>query len=73
MKMCYNKAVRTWFTVFILIIFSCSAFAEEVYVKKIGGYPQGTFKKARNGKIIQYDKNGKKIGVYKLNSRKIVK
>ena len=31
-------------------------------------FPQGTFVKSRSGKIIQYDKNGKKIGEYKLNS-----
>ena len=30
--------------------------------------PQGTFKKQKNGTIVQYDKNGKKIGKYKLDN-----
>ena len=30
--------------------------------------PQGTFKKLRNGTIVQYDKNGKKVGKYKLDN-----
>ena len=36
--------------------------------RRYGGYPQGTFKKSMSGKIIQYDKNGKKVGVYKINT-----
>lgn len=35
--------------------------------------PQGIFKKKRNGEFVQYDKNGKKIGVYKISNRKCVK
>ncbi len=30
--------------------------------------PQGTFKKKRNGTIIQYNDKGKKIGIYKLEN-----
>ncbi len=35
---------------------------------KIKNPPQGTFKKKRNGTIVQYDSKGKKIGTYKLES-----
>ena len=30
--------------------------------------PQGTFKKKKDGTIVQYDKNGKKIGTYKFSN-----
>lgn len=36
--------------------------------RKIKNPPQGTFKKAKDGTIIQYDANGKVIGKYKLES-----
>ena len=35
--------------------------------------PEGTFKKQSNGKFVQYDKNGKKIGTYKLTNGKFVR
>ena len=35
--------------------------------------PEGTFKRSYNGKIIQYDKNGKKIGQYKINNGRYYK
>lgn len=34
---------------------------------------QGTFKKKANGKYVQYDKNGKKIGIYKISKGKFVR
>ena len=64
-----NKLLAT-----LLIIFICStnAFAEArtKYLKKA---PDGIFKKTITGKIIQYDKNGKKIGVYKNENGRFVK
>ena len=65
--------MRKFFAVLILLSFVCSSYAEETYTKKYKGYPQGTFKKAKNGSIVQYDKNGKKVGVYKNYTRKYVK
>ena len=57
--------MRTWITISILLLFMCSAFADETYVRRYNGYPQGTFKMSKNGSIIQYDKHGKKVGSYK--------
>ena len=34
---------------------------------------QGSFKKNWHGNIVQYDKNGKKIGEYKFNKGKYVR
>ena len=56
----------------VLSLFCLPTFAETSQ-NNIGKYPAGTFKKAHNGKIIQYDKNGKKIGMYKIKNRKYVK
>lgn len=42
-------------------------------VRELKNPPQGTFKKTRSGKIVQYDKKGKKIGVYKLQSGTLVR
>ena len=33
----------------------------------------GTFKKKRGGDIVHYDKNGKKVGVYKSVGRRYIK
>ena len=50
--------------IFIIICFSLPAFA--VIPKK--NLPSGTFKKKRNGTIVQYNDKGKKIGIYKLEN-----
>ena len=60
--------MRTWFVILILFFFACHVNAELKAERRYGGYPQGTFKKSMAGKIIQYDKNGKKVGVYKINT-----
>ena len=60
--------MRTWFVILVFLFFTCQVNAELHAEKRYSGYPQGTFKKSMTGKIIQYDKNGKKVGVYKLNS-----
>ena len=56
-------------TLFVMFVFVMSVYASEIQIKA-KNYPTGTFKKARNGKIIQYDNNGKRIGVYEINSYK---
>ena len=55
-----------------LILLSSGAFAAENYYAK-NKMPEGTFKKSHTGKIIQYDKNGKKIGVYKQQQGRYVR
>ncbi len=35
--------------------------------------PQGTFKKRRDGTFVNYDNNGKKLGVYKVYKGKLVR
>ena len=56
----------------VLLSFSLSVYAE-LPQTRINSLPQGTFKKKRNGQIIQYDKNGKKLGIYKISSGRYVK
>jgi len=55
---------------FILVLSLFSPVLAEVTPIKYNNLPQGTFKKNRKGDIIQYDKNGKKIGVYKIQNRR---
>ncbi len=47
-----------------------AVFADVQPTKKYNNAPQGTFKKNRNGDFVQYDKNGKKNGVYKISKGK---
>ena len=56
----------------MVLSFSLSVFAE-IPQNKSANLPQGTFKKRRNGQIIQYDKNGKKLGVYRVTSGRYIK
>lgn len=64
--------MKKFLVILCLILFSSSVIAE-INSAKINKLPQGTFKKARNGNIVQYDNNGKKIGVYKLNNGSLVR
>ena len=58
----------------LILLFSFASFVyAEIPEKKIKSFPEGTFKKARNGQIIQYDKNGKKVGVYKQYNGRFTK
>ena len=61
--------MRKLIAILILLSFMPLAFAE-IPVRKYNNLPQGTFKKKKDGTIVQYDKNGKRIGVYKVNSGK---
>ena len=54
----------------LMLLLSSSAFAEQPTVKYHKNMPEGTIKAKRNGDIIHYDKNGKKIGVYRASGRK---
>lgn len=59
--------MKKFFVLFIMLCFVCPAFAVPVRtVHKIKNYPQGTFKKKKDGTIVQYNDRGKKIGTYKL-------
>ena len=61
----------------VLVLITFFAFISTAFAglpeRKLKNLPEGTFKKTRNGTIVQYDKNGKKVGIYKLNSGKYVK
>ena len=50
--------------IFIIICFSLPALA--VIPKK--NLPTGTFRKKKDGTIVQYNDKGKKIGIYKLEN-----
>lgn len=64
--------MRALLTVFCLICFAGTSLAV-VPARRLHSYPEGTFRKQRNGTIVQYDKSGKKIGIYKLNNGRYVK
>ena len=55
----------------ILLAFSQLSYAE-LPTKKGHNFQEGVFKKKRNGDIVQYDKNHKKIHTYKIKNGKIV-
>lgn len=64
------------FLVLLLIMLIPTVFAQvpnQAPALKKELLPQGTFKKKHNGDIVQYDKNGKKIGVYKMQYGKMVR
>ena len=65
--------MKRFLVILILLCFASVVYADVSRAKRYGGYPEGSFKKSRNGKIIQYDKNGKKVGVYNLKSGKSTK
>ena len=60
------------FVLLIILLLTGTAFAG-IPAKKYDNPPQGTFKKKANGDFVQYDKNGKKIGVYRLLNGKLKK
>lgn len=72
LNLCYNKHMRALLTLFCLICFAGTSFSV-VPTRRVRSYPEGTFRKQRNGAIVQYDKNGKKIGIYKLNNGRYIK
>ena len=57
----------------MLVIMICSFASAGQSVTYYKNMPQGTFKERRNGDIVHYNKNGKKIGVYRAVGRKYVK
>ena len=59
------------FLTLICILCTAATVLAEIPANKIKNPPSGTFKKMRNGDFVQYDKNGKKIGIYKINNGKL--
>ena len=59
--------MKFFLIIICLYTFISNVYAESNYIntKKM---PEGIFKKSITGKIIQYDKNGKKIGLYKIEN-----
>ena len=60
-------------TFIFLSFFAFSATFAGTTQNKFNNLPQGTFKKNKHGQIIQYDNNGKKIGVYKIQTQRQIK
>ena len=60
--------MRKLIAILILLSFMPLVSAE-IPARKINNLPQGTFKKKKDGTIVHYDKNGKRIGVYKIDSK----
>ena len=58
------------FILFMVFVFSLASYAK-VPENKLNALPSGVFKKSRNGNIVQYDKNGKKVHTYKIKNGRI--
>ena len=56
--------------IMIMLLFCASVPAEQPVIKYHKNMPEGTFKAKRNGDIVHYDKNGKKVGIYRASGRK---
>ena len=64
--------MRTFLIISVLLLFVSSAFAK-LPDSMSSSLPQGVFKKNFRGQIVQYDSNGKKIGIYEVKSGRFVK
>ena len=60
--------MKKLFTIFTMLCFCVPAFAQ-IPAKPLKNPPVGTFKKKKDGTIVQYDDKGRKIGTYKLRSK----
>ena len=56
------------FVVLLTMLSLCIPTFAQIQVKNSNNLPIGTFKKKKNGTIVQYDKNGKIIGKYKIEN-----
>lgn len=63
------KKLWVIFLFFVLVLPVCA----ELTTRKINNLPEGVFKKTRGGEYVQLDKNGKKIGVYKVINGRLIK
>jgi len=61
------------FLVILILLLSVPSVFSVAPAMKSQNLPQGTFKQKSNGEIVQYDKNGKKIGIYKIQYGKLVR
>jgi len=61
----------------LLVIFLSVLLISPVWAdfetKKANNLPEGVFRKTRSGEYAQYDKKGKKIGVYKIINGRFTK
>ena len=64
--------MKKFLVIFLSVIMVSPAWAD-LTTRNTKNLPEGVFKKTRNGNIVQIDKNGKKIGVYKVVNGKFVK
>lgn len=62
--------MKRFFAILSLLCIVTSAIAAEYpkYERKYTNLPQGTFKKKKDGTIVQYNDKGKKIGTYKFEN-----
>ena len=64
--------MKNFLIIFVSLVLISPVFAD-TYQQIKNSSPEGVFKKTRNGEIVQRDKNGKKIGVYKKINGRYVK
>lgn len=60
--------MKRFFALLVLLSMTGMAVFAELPERKFNNLPQGTFKKKKDGTIVQYNEKGKKIGTYKLDS-----
>lgn len=59
-------------SILCLILPALAGQYPQYQTQKIQSMPVGTFKKRKDGTIVQYNDKGKKIGTYKLSGNKLV-
>ena len=59
-------------SILCLILLALAGQYPQYQTQKIQSMPVGTFKKRKDGTIVQYNDKGKKIGTYKLSGNKLV-
>lgn len=64
--------MKKYVVIFLSFLLVLPVSAEQM-TKKSGNLPDGVFKKTRSGEFVQYDKNGKKIGKYKVINGRFIK
>jgi len=68
--MWYNVQMRI---LLIILLCTCTSAYAIGHVYDTKTLPDSVFKKKFNGQIVQYDKNGKKIGVYKQKNGRYIR
>lgn len=64
--------MKKFLIIFLSIVLVSPVFADTT-LKKTGSIPDGVFRKKKNGDFVQIDKNGRKIGIYRIVNGRFIK